>query len=111
MKEIKAVVKPTRIAAVLQVLKSVAERSSSKGACQHIAVSQVVHPLTPRDHGQPQYSMELAEPVLAYYRVEFVCTDDTVMPVVASIKKAAYTGQPDAGWIVVTETHAIEHIS
>ena len=112
MKEIKAYVRQSRIAGVLQAIREVGVPSSAASPCwQNIAVSQVMHPLTNHDPVQQHYSMELAEPVISFYRIEFTTADDSVASIVQAITRAAHTGQPDAGWMVVTDVQLAEEIS
>ena len=54
--------------------------------------------------------MELAEPVVAEYKLELRCADDLADSLVDLIAKAAHTGQPEAGWVVVSEVQRAEEI-
>jgi hypothetical protein len=51
--------------------------------------------------------MELAEAVVSEYKLDLVCADEVADALIGAIAKAAHTGQPEAGWIFVSEvTHA-----
>lgn len=110
MKEIKAYVRQHRIADVLQALRASGLCDLDTGAgCHNLTVVQVLRPLANADPAQQHYSMELAEPVIAEYKLELVCADDSADALVDVIAKAAHTGQPEAGWIFVSEIqHAVE---
>lgn len=104
MKEIKAYIRQHRIADVLQALRDSGLCDLSAGAgCHNITVAQVQRPFAGADPSQQHYSMELAEPVVAEFKVELVCPDDAADALVDLITKAAHTGQPEAGWIFVSE--------
>lgn len=104
MKEIKAYVRKYRIADVLQTLRDSGLCDLGAGAgCHNITVSQVQRPLASADPSQQHYSMDLAEPVIAEYKLELVCADDSVDALADLIAKAAHTGQPEAGWIFVSD--------
>ena len=68
--------------------------------CHNLTVVQVQRPLTSADPSQQHYSMELAEPVVAEFKLELVSADDLADSLVDIIAKAAHTGQPEAGWIL-----------
>lgn len=111
MKEIKAYIRQHRIADVLQALRDTGfcDPSTAASGCHNLTVSQVQRPLAGADPSQQHYSMELAEPVIAEYKLEVVCAADVADALAEVIAKAAHTGQPEAGWIFITEVqHAIE---
>ena len=110
MKEIKAYIRQYRIADVLQALRDSGLCDLAAGTgCHNITVSQVQRPLASADPAQQHYSMELAEPVIAEYKLELVCADDTADALVDVIAEAAHTGQPEAGWVFVSDIqHAVE---
>ncbi len=112
MREIKAIVRQQRIAAVLQALREFsAVDPDVESCCRSITVMPVLRPLTHPEPIQQHYSMDLAEPVVNAYRVELFCTDDLVDTITNAIRHAAHTGQPEAGWIAVTEVQLAEAIS
>ena len=110
MKEIKAYIRQYRIADVLPALRDSGWCDmATGGGCPNITVSQVQRPLASTDPSQQHYSMQLAEPVVAEYKLELVCADDCVGALADVIAKAAHTGQPEAGWIFVSDIqHAVE---
>jgi nitrogen regulatory protein P-II 1 len=105
MKEIKAFIRQHRIADVLQALRQsgVCELATPGASCHNITVSQVQRPLASTDPTQQHYSMELAEAVVTEYKLELACADDVAESLVDAIAKAAHTGQPEAGWIFVSD--------
>ncbi|WP_265942197.1 P-II family nitrogen regulator [Dechloromonas sp. A34] len=104
MKEIKAYIRKYRIADVVQALRDsgLCDLGASTG-CHNITVVQVLRPLASADPADQHYSMELAEPVVAEFKLELACPDDLVDALSDLIAKAAHTGQPEAGWIFVTD--------
>lgn len=104
MKEIKAYIRQYRIADVLQALRDSGLCDPSAAArCHNITVSQVQRPLASADPTQQHYSMDLAEPVVMEYKLELMCPDDLVATLTGLITQAAHTGQPEAGWVFVSE--------
>jgi nitrogen regulatory protein PII len=105
MKEIKAFIRQHRVADVLQALRDsgLCDLGTAGTGCHNLTVSQVQRPLASADPSQQHYSMELAEPVIAEYKLELVCTDDSADVLADVIAKAAHTGQPEAGWIFVSD--------
>lgn len=105
MKEIKAFIRQHRIADVLQALRDsgLCEPGSAGSGWHNITVAQVQRPLAGADPAQQHYSMELAEAVVAEYRLELVCGDDVADVLSDLIAQAARTGQPEAGWIFISE--------
>ena len=105
MKEIRAFIRQHRIADVLQALREsgLCDLGAAGAGCHNITVSQVQRPLASGDPTQQHYSMELAEAVVAEYRLELVCPDEVADTLVDVIARAAHTGQPDAGWIFVSD--------
>lgn len=47
--------------------------------------------------------MDLAEAVVTDCKLELTCADDVAESLVEAIAKAAHTGQPEAGWIFVSD--------
>lgn len=104
MKEIKAYIPQHRIADVLQALRDSGLCDARAGTgCHNLAVARVERPMAGADPALQHYSMELAEPVVAQFKLEVVCADDLTVPLTDAISKAAHTGQPEAGWIFVSE--------
>jgi nitrogen regulatory protein P-II 1 len=106
MKEIRAFIRQHRIADVLKALRDL---SAAEAGWHNITVSQVLRPLARAHPAQQHYSMELAEAVVSEYKLDLVCANEVADALMDAIAKAAHTGQPEAGWIFVSEvTHAIE---
>lgn len=104
MKEIKAYIRPYRIADVLQALRDSGLCDVAPGSGFHnLTVSQVQRPFTGTDPAQQHYSIDLAEPVVTEYKLELVCANDAADALVVLIAKTAHTGQPEAGWIFVSD--------
>ncbi|MBX3647775.1 MAG: P-II family nitrogen regulator [Rhodocyclaceae bacterium] len=105
MKEIRAFIRQHRIADVLQALRESGQcdLGAAGTGCHNITVSQVQRPLASGDPTQQHYSMELAEAVVAEYRLELACPDEAADALVDVIARAAHTGQPEAGWIFVSD--------
>jgi nitrogen regulatory protein P-II 1 len=105
VKDIKAFVRQHRIADVLQALREsgLCDLGTAGAGCHNLTVSQVQRPLASGDPTQQHYSMELAEAVVAEYRLELVCADDQADSLVDVIAQAAHTGQAEAGWIFVSD--------
>jgi len=102
MKEIKASIRQDRVADVLEALRdSGLCNCAGNSACHNITASRVQHPFAGTDTAQQHYAMDLAEPVVIEYKLELLCSDDLVDTLVDVIVKAAHTGQPDPGWILV----------
>jgi nitrogen regulatory protein P-II 1 len=105
VKEIKAFIRQHRIADALNALRDsgLCDLGSAGAGCHNITVSQVQRPFAGAEPAQQHYSMELAEAVVAEYRLELACADDQADALVDIIAKAAHTGQPEAGWIFVSD--------
>lgn len=56
------------------------------------------------------YSTELAETVVNEIKVELLCPDEAVAFLVKLLKHVAHTGDHEEGWVVVTDTLAVEAI-
>lgn len=95
MKEIKAFIHSSRIAAVLEALKL------SDGA-HNINVASVQSLLPPLDASEQRYSMDLAEPVIHEYKLELLCEDGQAALLARVIADTARTGQAEAGWVTIT---------
>ncbi len=104
MREIKAYVRQHRIADVLDALRNsgLCDASDRPGS-DNITVVRVERPVADSDLSQQRYSLELAEPIIAEFKLELVCSDDRTDALVEVIAKAARTGSSEAGWIFVSE--------
>ena len=104
MKEIKAYIHANRIAAVIAAVENsgLMARDDSTGV-RNINVTTVHSLLKPTDIAEKRYSVALGEAVIDEVRLELVCEDAQVDPLVALIERTARTGQRVAGWIVVAD--------
>lgn len=104
MKEIKAYVHRNRIADVISAVEGsgLIETTQAHGA-RNINLTSVHSLLKPIDNVEQHYSVELGEAVIAEVRLELICEDSQVDPLVELIERTARTGQAVAGWIVVTD--------
>ncbi len=104
MKEIKAYVHRSRIADVIAALKdSPAWGGARAGRRHNLAVYIVKGSLLPLDSDELHYSMDLGDEVVNEYKLELLCEDAEVEPLMAAITSAARTGQKVAGWITVID--------
>ena len=104
MKEIKAYVHRSRIADVIAGLKDCPAWDSLRSARRHnLAVYIVKGSLLPLDTDEQHYSMDLGDEVVNEYKLEVLCEDSEVEPLMAAITMAARTGQAIAGWITVID--------
>lgn len=104
MKEIKAFIHVRRAADVLQALK---EAEAHGIRINNLAVFPVQALLKESSAGETRYSLEFGE-VINEVKVELLCPDDVVAPLVELIKRLAQTGGHEEGWVVVTETLGAE---
>lgn len=103
MKEIKAYVHRDRVADVIGGLKASPSWSSASKGCQHNLVVYVVKgSLAPLNDNERHYSLDLGDEVVNEYKLELLCEDADVDELVGVILAAAHTGQPNAGWVTVT---------
>ena len=100
MKAIKAYVHRSRVSDVIEALKA-----SASWACgQHnLTLYLVKGSHRPLDDAERQYSVDLGEEVVNEYKLELNCDEPHVAELIAIIRKAAATGQPNAGWIYVSD--------
>lgn len=104
MREIKAYVRQHRIADVLDALRNSGLCDvSGRPDSDNITVVRVERPVAEADLSQQRYSLELAVPIVAEFKLELVCSDDRADALVDVITKAARTGSPEAGWVFVSE--------
>jgi len=104
MKEIKAYVHRSRIADVIAALKDSPAWGGARGGRRHnLAVYIVKGSLLPLDSDEQHYSMDLGDEVINEYKLELLCEDSEVEPLMAAITSAARTGQTVAGWITVID--------
>lgn len=103
MKEVTAYVHRDRVASVVAALKaSPAWGDAVMGREHNLAVYLVKGSMLPFDARERHYSMELGDEVVNEFKLELLCKEENVDELVAVIRKAARTGQANAGWITVT---------
>ncbi len=95
MKEIKAFIHRNRITDVIHALKAAGFRN--------LSIVDVKGMLNALDNKEQNYSVELGSAVITEMKLELVCEAARVDDVVQLIQQHARTGQPDAGWIYVTD--------
>ena len=104
MKEIKAYVHRSRIADVIAALKESPAWGGERGGRRHnLAVYIVKGSLLPLDNAEQHYAVDLGDEVVNEYKLELLCEDGEVEPLMAAITAAARTGQTVAGWITVID--------
>lgn len=104
MKEIKAYVHRNRVADVIAALKASPSWTAAGKSSQHnLAVYMVKGSLVPLDNDELHYSLDLGDEVVNEYKLELLCEDDDVDELVSVIRASARTGQPNTGWVTVTD--------
>jgi nitrogen regulatory protein P-II 1 len=99
MREIKAYVHRNRIADVVSALSSAGFRNLSV-----IDVQGLLRALDSKDQ---QYSVEIGQKVITEVKLELVCESESrTAEAVSLIREHAATGQPEAGWIYISEIQA-----
>ena len=95
MIEIKAFIHRSRAASVVRAL-----RKSGFVNMTAVDVKGMVKALDEKDQ---QYSTELGDRVITEVKLELVCEADKVDQALALIRDNGRTGQPNAGWVYVSE--------
>ena len=105
MKEIKAFSPARRIASVTEALRDsgLCDLSNGTARCRNVTVSHVQRLLTAPEPALQQYSVDLAELVVAEAKLELTCSDELVDEVIRIIAEAARSGRPGAGLIYVSD--------
>jgi nitrogen regulatory protein P-II 1 len=99
LREVKAFVHRNRIADVVDALYSANFRN--------LTVIDVQGLLKALDNKEQAYSMKIGQKVVTEVKLELVCEDESrTAEAIALIREHAKTGQPDAGWIYVSELQA-----
>lgn len=94
--EIKAFIHRNRIADVVSALSSAGFRN--------LSVIDVQGLLRALDNKEQQYSVAIGRKVITEVKLELVCDNETrTAEAVALIREHAKTGQPDAGWVYISE--------
>ena len=95
MKEIKAFIHRNRIIDVIHSLQEAGFRN--------LSVVDVKGTLEALDNLEQQYSVELGTAIITEIKLELVCEEARVTEATRLIQENAHTGQPDAGWIFVSD--------
>ena len=96
MQEIKAFVHRNRIADVVDALSSAGFR--------HLSIIDVQGLLRALDSKEQQYSVEIGQKVVTEVKLEVICENESrTTEAISLIRENAKTGQPDAGWIYVSD--------
>lgn len=99
MKEIKAFIHRNRIADVVHAL--------AHAGFHNLSVIDVKGMLKALDSKEQDYSLEIGERVITEVKLELVCEDELrTAEAVNLIRENARTGQPQAGWIYISEISA-----
>lgn len=96
MQELKAFVHRNRIADVVGALSSAGFR--------RLSIIDVQGLLRALDNKEQQYSVEIGQKVVTEVKLEVVCEDESrTTEAISLIQEHATTGQPEAGWIYVSD--------
>jgi len=99
MREVKAYIHRNRIADVVSALSSAGFRN--------LSVIDVQGLLRALDRKEQQYSVEIGQKVITEVKLELVCENESkTAEAVSLIREYAKTGQPEAGWIYISEIKA-----
>ncbi|HED52417.1 MAG TPA: P-II family nitrogen regulator [Gammaproteobacteria bacterium] len=99
MKEIKAFIHRNRIADVVRALGAAGFRN--------LSVIDVMGMLKALDAQEQDYSIEIGSQVITEMKLELVCMDENcTAEAVRIIQEHGQTGQPEAGWIYISEIQA-----
>ena len=112
MKEIKAYVHPTRVADVLEAVKSTPAWAARRGDAgpHNLTVYAVQGTRAPLEASEKHYSIDLGQEVVKEYKLELHCADEDVAELADAIRAAGRTGQSRAGWIYVVDIVSAEPI-
>ena len=104
MREVKAFVHRNRIADVVSALSSAGYRN--------LSVIDVHGLLRALDNKEQQYSVEIGQKVITEVKLELVCENESrTAEAVSLIGEHAKTGQPNAGWIYISEIQGAVEIT
>jgi len=99
MKEIKAFIHRNRVADVIRALRG--------AGYSNLSVVDVKGMLAALDERERDYSVELGEETITMVKLELVCEDENrTAEAVRIIQEQGRTGQPEAGWIYISEIQA-----
>lgn len=102
MKQIKIFIHPHRAADLLHAL--------AESGFDRVSLFDVKGLLRAVNAREQRYSVELGEPIVNELRVELFCEDADVIRAVQLVRDVGRTGQPDAGWILVSPVEAAYRI-
>ena len=103
LREIKAYVHRNRIADVVNALSSAGFRN--------LSVIDVQGLLRALDSKEQQYSVEIGQKVVTEVKLEVICENESrTTEAISLIRENAKTGQPDVGWIYVSDIRSIFEI-
>ncbi|VAW90717.1 hypothetical protein MNBD_GAMMA21-1797 [hydrothermal vent metagenome] len=99
MKEIKAFIHRNRVADIIRALREAGYRN--------VSIIDVTGMLKAIDNKEQGYSIEIGDKAITEVKLELVCEDENrTTEAIHIIQKHARTGQPDAGWIYISEIQA-----
>ncbi|GMT39503.1 MAG TPA: P-II family nitrogen regulator [Acidiferrobacteraceae bacterium] len=99
MKEIKAFIHRNRVADIVRALGAAGFRN--------LSVIDVKGMLKALDTKEQKYSIEIGDEVITEMKLELVCDDENrTAEAVRIIQEHGQTGQPEAGWIYISEIQA-----
>ncbi len=99
MKEIKAFIHRNRVADVVRALR--------EANYHHVSIIDVTGMLKAIDSKEQGYSIELGDKAITEVKLELVCHDENrATQAVRIIQEHGRTGQPDSGWIYISEIQA-----
>jgi len=99
MKEIKAFIHRNRVADIVRALGAAGFRN--------LSVIDVKGMLKALDTNEQKYSIEIGSEVITEMKLELVCDDENrTAEAVRIIQEHGQTGQPEAGWIYISEIQA-----
>lgn len=100
MNEIKAFIHRTRAADVIHALK--------EAGYINLSVVDVRGMLRALNAGEKEYSIALGEEAITEVKLEVFCQDEAATTAAVDIiRRQGRTGQPDAGWVFVSEVRGI----
>jgi nitrogen regulatory protein P-II 1 len=98
--EVKAYIHRNRVADVVNALNN--------AGFYNITVVDVQGILKAMNSQEQSYSVEIGQKVVKEVKLELVCDNETrVADAVHAIRENAKTGQPSAGWIVITDIQSV----
>jgi len=99
MHEVKAFIHRNRVADVVNAL--------NEAGFRNITVVDVQAILKALSSKEQDYSVDIGQKVVTEVKLELVCDNDNrTAAAVEAIRENAKTGQPEAGWIYISEIHS-----